>query len=177
MSLTDICFYILALIILVSSAAVVLAANPLVSSLFLAVSMVTLAFVFFLLEAPFIAGVQLIVYAGAVIVLFVMVMMLFDLKKEEAPFSGGSMGQALKIFCAFLILGTITGAILNSPGTSGVANLVQATSAEQIINVKSLAITLFTKYMFAFQALGVLLLLIAIGVVAVSRIKGGSHAK
>ena len=176
MSMTDILFYVIGGLTLASAAAVILAGSPLVSSLFLAISMVTIAFMFYLLEAYFIAGVQLIVYAGAVMILFVMVLMLFDLKKEEDAFAGGTMGRALKVLCSFLILGAITGAILNSAGTTGTLTLGEPSAAEQIIGVKSLAITLFTQYLFAFEALGLLLLLIAIGVVAVSRIKGGTHA-
>jgi len=177
MILPDLLFYVLSFLILVTAVAVVLSPSPLISALFLAVTMVALAFMFFLLEAPFIAGVQLIVYAGAVIVLFVMVLMLFDLKKEIEPFSGGKLGQTLKIFSVFMILGAITGAILNSEGTTGATNFSPATAADQIVGVKVLAAKVFTQYMFAFQALGLLLLLIAIGVVAVSRIKGGTHAK
>jgi NADH-quinone oxidoreductase subunit J len=174
--MTDILFYIIGGLTLVSAASVILSASPLVSSLFLAVSMVTMAFMFYLLEAYFIAVVQLAVYAGAVMILFVMVLMLFDLKNEDNIFSGGTMGKALKVLCAFLILGAITGAILNSAGTTGALTLSEPIAAEQIIGVKSLASKLFTQYLFAFEALGLLLLLIAIGVVAVSRIKGGTHA-
>ena len=176
MSLTDILFYIIGGITLATAAAVILSGSPLVSSLFLAVTMVTMAFLFYLLEAYFIAGVQLIVYAGAVMILFVMVLMLFDLKKEDDVFAGGTMGKALKVLCSFLILGAITGAILNSAGTTGSIDLKEVSAAEQIIGVKALALKLFTQYLFAFEALGLLLLLIAIGVVAVSRIKGGTHA-
>jgi NADH-quinone oxidoreductase subunit J len=177
MATQDLLFYILGFIVLIMASAVILSANPLVSALFLALTMVSLAFVFFLLEAPFIAGVQLIVYAGAVIVLFVMVMMLFDLKRETQPFSGGTLGQSLKIGSVFLILGTLSGAILNSPGLAKHIAAGTGSPAEHTAGVKNLAITLFTKYMFAFQALGVLLLLIAVGVVAVSRTKGGTHAR
>ena len=176
MSMSDVLFYIIGGITLAAGAAVILSASPLVSSLFLAVSMITMAFLFYLLEAYFISGVQLIVYAGAVMILFVMVLMLFDLKQEDDAFAGGTMGRSLKVLCSFLILGAITGAILNSTGTTGSLPLSEASAAEQIIGVKSLAIKLFTQYLFAFEALGLLLLLIAIGVVAVSRIKGGTHA-
>ena len=82
-------FYFLAMAIIIFSLAVIMSPNPIYSALFLALTMITLAFMFFMLNAPFIAGVQLIVYAGAVVVLFVMVMMLFDLKKEKEAFAKG----------------------------------------------------------------------------------------
>ncbi len=175
--LTDFIFYVLAALIMFSAVAVILFPNPLSSALSLAVTMISLGFMFYLLNAYFIASVQLIVYAGAVMVLFVMVLMLFDLKKETDVFSSGPLGQTLKVASAFLILGAIAGAIINTTATLPPMPTDVASSAEQIIGVKALAIKVFTQYLFAFEALGVLLLLIAIGVVAVSRIKGGTHAK
>ncbi|MEQ1665008.1 MAG: NADH-quinone oxidoreductase subunit J, partial [Bdellovibrionales bacterium] len=89
---TSVLFYIMALIIIVSAACVVLVPNPIYSALSLAGSMIGLGFVYFLLGAEFVAGVQLIVYAGAVMVLFVMVLMLFDLKKDVKTFSDNQLG-------------------------------------------------------------------------------------
>src|SRR3954465_2747842 len=77
--------------------------NPIHSALYLALTMIGLSGVFFQLDAQFIAGVQLIVYAGAVMVLFVMVLMLFDLKTEIRAFSRGLLAGFLKIFSAALL--------------------------------------------------------------------------
>ena len=66
-------FYFVALFLLFFAYRTVTSANPIHSSLYLALTMILLAGVYFTLGAPFIAGVQLIVYAGAVMVLFVMV--------------------------------------------------------------------------------------------------------
>jgi len=89
MEVTPTMFYLMSAIVVAFSVLVIVLPNPIYSALSLAGSMVGLAFVFFLLEAYFIAAVQLIVYAGAVMVLFVMVLMLFDLKKEVQAFSKG----------------------------------------------------------------------------------------
>ena len=97
MDISSIIFYFLAFGIVLSAAAVVLVANPIYSALFLSITMVTLAFVFFLLKAYFIGAVQLAVYAGAVMVLFVMVLMLFDLKKEKEAFTKGAFSGFLKM--------------------------------------------------------------------------------
>ncbi|MCB9027193.1 MAG: NADH-quinone oxidoreductase subunit J [Bdellovibrionaceae bacterium] len=174
MDMTTILFYILAIAIVVFSLGVVMTANPIFSALFLALTMVTLAFVYFLLNAPFIAGVQLIVYAGAVVVLFVMVMMLFDLKQEKEAFTKGKFTGFLKIASAGWLCGLIAGAIYMSTE--------MVVSGNQILDVnkastKILAKELFSNYVFAFEALGILLLLIAVGAVSISRIKGGTHAK
>ena len=176
MELSSFLFYFLSVIIIAFSAAVVLLPSPIYSALSLAATMISLAFVYFLLEAHFIAGVQLIVYAGAVMVLFVMVLMLFDLKKETQAYSGNTISVFLKLFSGFIITAAIAFAVRSSI-ISLPTEKVASTPAEQIAGVKELAGMLFTKYVLAFEVLGILLLIIAIGVVAVSRTKGGTHAR
>ena len=168
-------FYILAAIIIASALSVILSRNPLHSALSLVITMVSLAFVFFLLKATFIAGVQLIVYAGAVMVLFVMVLMLFDLKKEEEVFTKGSFSRFLKFSAVGWFCGLIFGASYMSMGMI-LQNPGGFEGGTGVGRVQVLSRVLFTEYVFAFEALGLLLLLIAIGVVAISRIKGGTHA-
>jgi NADH-quinone oxidoreductase subunit J len=166
-------FYFMAILILVFAASCIVNPNPIYSALFLALTMVSLAFVFFMLKAFFIAGVQLIVYAGAVMVLFVMVLMLFDLKKETLVFSKGKFSGFLKILSAGILCGIISRAVLDfrRPSLKPLSNAITDTST------KDLARILYTDYMLGFQVLGLLLLVIAIGAVAVSRIRGGTHAR
>ena len=173
MDLNSLLFYVLALVIVIFSLSVVMSDNPIYSALYLAMTMITLAFVYFLLNAPFIAGVQLIVYAGAVVVLFVMVMMLFDLKKEKDSFSKGKMSGFIKIASAGWLCGLVAGAAFMS--TEMIVTGSQA-AKEGAMTTKNLAMVLFSDYVLAFEALGILLLVIAIGAVAISRIKGGTHA-
>lgn len=168
-------FYILATLILVSGLMTVLSANPIYSALYLAITMISLAGMFYTLDAHFIAGVQLIVYAGAVMVLFVMVLMLFDLKTELRAFSKGAISNFLKLLSVALLAGLVVGAIPLS--TELLANPDSAAKVTSASSTKDLAMLLFTKYVFAFEALGLLLLVVAVGVVAVSRIKGGTHAR
>ncbi len=166
-------FYGFSAFIIFFALAVLSASNPIVSALSLAAAMIGVAGVFFALGAHFIAAVQLAVYAGAVMVLFVIVLMLFDLKKEESMSS--SLMRFLKISVVGAILGLLTGAITLSGFDSNSQMFIQDTAS--ITPTKKLATLLFSKYLFAFEVLGVLLLVIAIGVVSVSRIKGGTHAK
>jgi NADH-quinone oxidoreductase subunit J len=173
MDVTAFVFYFLAVVIIFSAYKVVTSPNPIYSALHLAISMIALAGMFFQLGAPFIAGVQLIVYAGAVMVLFVMVVMLFDLKHELQVYSRGAMSGVLKIAASACLAGLIIGAVPLS------TDVLQANKSQVggETPTKELAQMLFTKYVFAFEALGLLLLLVAVGVVAVSRIKGGTHAR
>ncbi len=169
-------FWFLALVTVASGLAVVFVRNPIYSALCLAMTMVGVAALFVTLGAYFIAGVQLIVYAGAVMVLFVMVLMLFDLKTETQAFTRGMFTGGLKIGT----VGLMTGMVVTSIVTAG--GLLASPPAEEVAKLpadssKALGILLFSKHVFGFEALGVLLLVIAIGVVALARSKGGTHAQ
>ena len=168
-------FYLLAAIILIFSYKTITSNNPIHCALYLVITMINLAFLYFGLEAPFIGGVQLVVYAGAVMVLFVMVLMLFDLKSEIRAFSRGMFSGFLKIASAGFLCGVISLGILKTGGVLGLAGGGQGITSPG--TTKELATLLFTKYIFAFEVLGILLLLVAVGAVAVSRIKGGTHAR
>ncbi len=169
-------FWFLAVVTIASGLSVILATNPIYSALCLAMAMVGISALFVTLDALFIAGVQLIVYAGAVMVLFVMVLMLFDLRNETSAFSRGKFTGAIKIATVGLLSGLIVGAIVKTVDVFAekVADKVPPTPMEA---VKNLGAILFSKYIFGFEALGVLLLVIAVGAVALSRSKGGTHAK
>lgn len=171
-------FWILALITGVSALAVLLFPNPIFSALSLAMTMIGVAALFVTLSAYFLAGVQLIVYAGAVMVLFVMVLMLFDLHNEVFAFSSGTLSGLLKLLSMGALSGFFVGALL----WSGLEFLIVPESQQSITKAgtdatQSLGELLFTKYVFGFEALGILLLIVAVGAVALARSKGGTHAR
>lgn len=166
-------FYSLAIFLIYFAYQTITAPNPIHSALYLVLTMAGVAAAFFNLGAEFIAGVQLIVYAGAVMVLFVMVLMLFDLKSELRSFSRGLFSGGIKVMSAALLAGLAIGA-----ANSSVAFVDSAETAGREADLtRQLGILLYTKYLYAFEALGVLLLVVAVGVVAVSRMKGGTHAQ
>ena len=154
-------FYLLSSALIFSSLRVVTHRNPVYGALYLAGALVALAGVFFLLEARFIAGVQLVVYAGAVIVLFVMVLMLFDLKAEKGLWKISPFRWAAVAFVAGLTLGVtlLEGLLGGSARDLG------------FFSAKHIASLLFTKYVLAFEVLGLLMILIAVGVVALTRLE------
>ncbi len=179
MEMSSILFYLLAAATLFFGFRTITVANPIFSALNLALTMITLAGIFFMLDAYFIAGVQLAVYAGAVMVLFVMVLMLFDLSGEARAFSRGMMSGILKVggvsLFGIIVIATIMGSfsnilVIDSGEAAAGQALVQPTT-------RDLAVVLFSRYLLAFELLGLLLLVVAVGVVAVSRIKGGTHAR
>jgi NADH-quinone oxidoreductase subunit J len=119
--------------------------------------------------------VQILVYAGAVIILFLFVVMIFDMKAEERQvFSYGTISNGIKI----LFGGAFSGLILFSILFEIESFQFQPTNpmAPQF-DVRNLSIVLYTDYLFMFEVLGLLLLVIPIGAVALSRIRGGTHAK
>ncbi len=172
MSAEVILFYFLALMTIATAVGVVMSNNPLISALYLVLSMLGVAGLFFLLQAPFAGAVQILVYAGAVMVLFVLVLMLIDVNKEEEKFAGGNMSALLKGLSVGVMAGLITAIVLRSPLAGG--------GAEVTLNAYSMseiARALFTKYVLSFELLGLMLLVIPIGVVALSRIRGGTHER
>ena len=166
-------FYLTSFVLVLFAFKTITVPNPIHAALYLVLTMIGLAAMFFNLGAHFIAGVQMIVYAGAVMVLFVMVLMLFDLKAELRAFSRGLFSGMLKVGSAALLAGLALGAVTQT------GKIPPPTTAAVVTNdvTRQLGVLLYTKYLYAFEALGVLLLVVAVGVVALSRIKGGTHAQ
>lgn len=169
-------FWFLSLVTVASALSVVLMANPVYSALSLAMTMVSLAALFATMEAYFIAGVQVIVYAGAVMVMFVMVLMLFDLREEVQAFSRGLFTGAIKLASIGLFAGLLVGLFYKGYVLIAEPDVVEAAKLPADSS-KALGMVLFTRHVFGFEALGVLLLVVAIGAVALARSKGGTHAK
>ena len=159
----DILFILFSMFVLYGAVITVTHKDMVICALHLAGSMLALAGLFFILGAHFIAGVQVIVYAGAVMVLFVMVVMLFDLKrKKEALFSEGLW---MKLASLFFFSGLIVGVFPFS------LHLFHPRAMETIqkTSTKDLSALLFTEYILAFEVLGILLLLMAVGVAVLCR--------
>lgn len=162
-------FYFLAAMAVITGVGVVMSENPLLSALYLVLSMVGVAGLFFLLQAPFVGAVQIMVYAGAVMVLFVLVLMLIDMNKVTEKYAGGNISALVKGIAVGVMSGLVCAVVLRSP-------LSQSTGLHgSEYSVTEIAKVLFTKYVLAFELLGLILLVIPIGVVALSRTKGGTH--
>ena len=167
-------FYFLEALILLSALGVVLVTSPIYSALFLVLTMVGVAGVFVTLDAYFLAGVQLVVYAGAVTVLFVMVVMLFNLDKEKTAFSKGTginFLKALSVGLIWSILSTSLLYVFSDLGSEDLPRVLEGTAG-----IKEMASHLFLKYVFGFEVICILLLLVIVGAVSLARAKGGTHA-
>ena len=160
----DALFYIFAFLTLVFGFLVIanpFSRNPVTSAMFLVLTIVSLAGLFVLLHAFFLAAVQVLVYAGAVMVLFLFVIMLLDLKAEERRkiktlgIVGGlvSVGAILSIFLSSLLHASLGAS--NSPALEG--------------GTVRLAKLLFMEYLLPFEIVSVLLLVAMVGVVLLSK--------
>jgi NADH-quinone oxidoreductase subunit J len=142
--------------------------NPIISALFLILNFASLAGIYLILNAQFIAVAQVIVYAGAIMVLFLFVIMLLRPENEKLL----TFKPALKIF-AVAVAGIVFIQIVyliffTQPGsamTSGVESSIKAGTIEQIGR------ELFTKYILPFEAAGFLLLAATIGALVLAKKK------
>jgi NADH-quinone oxidoreductase subunit J len=160
-------FIILAVVAIFSGLMVILKKNPISSVLFLVLTLFCTAALYVMLLAPFIAAVQIIVYAGAIMVLFVFVIMLLNLNRIE---EGGT--PILKIFGVVVagLLLVITAVVLRSvaiPADSGFLRQAQA----EFGSVESVGRSLFTTYLLPFEIAGFLLLAAIIGAVVLAKKK------
>jgi NADH-quinone oxidoreductase subunit J len=135
--------------------------NPVKSVLSLVVSFFALAVCFLLLAAPFIAAIQVIVYAGAILVLFLFVLMLLNLPEEVRQKSGRPIHQVLS-GAAILVFAVIVLALLRAHGAEiPVVSPAATTSGEETI--ETTARLLFSEFLLPFEALSVLLLAALVG--------------
>ena len=163
-TLPDILFYVFAFLTLVCGFLVVLnpfSSNPVTSAMFLVLTIASLAGLFVLLHAFFLAAVQILVYAGAVIVLFLFVIMLLDLPAEERrkiKKSGVVLGV---ISVGAIIAVTLQSLLLSSFGSEATPTLEGGTIP--------LGKLLFTRYLLPFEVISVLLLVAMVGVILLSK--------
>ena len=139
----------------VFAAVMVIHRHPVKSVLALVVSFFSLAVCFLMLSAPFIAAIQVIVYAGAILVLFLFVLMLLNIREETRQEEGRGIerflsGAALLLFTVFLL-----GLLRSSGSRLPAGSLGVQTAAGEI---RPLARVLFSEYLLPFEALSILLL-------------------
>ncbi len=176
-------FFISAAIILGGGVGVIVARNPVHSALSLVATLFGVAVIFIDLEAYFLAAVQVIVYAGAIVVLFLFVIMLVGVDKAEnvsvEPIirqrqfamlaAAGMVIVAVLVGIAFS--GTVTGQPQNADLeiSRAVENADGTTTPPSTSNVRQLAEALFTDYVFAFEITALLLTIAVVGAVILAR--------
>ncbi len=135
--------------------------NPVTSAMFLVLTMISISGLFILLQAFFLAAVQILVYAGAVMVLFLFVIMLLDLKEAEHT----HVRKVALVTGLVSVMGLGVMLVLSIAGSG----IVEAPAKRAIGDTKLLGQLLFSKYLLPFEIVSVLLLVAMIGVILLSR--------
>ena len=141
--------------------------HPINSALSLIVVMSSLAVLYLLLGAEFLAIAQIIVYAGAVMVLFTFVVMLLNVGAEEKTY-GSKVAKTLGFPAVAVLLGVVTTILLQAQKSFG--NIVLADG----VTTKELSRVLFTDMLLPFEVTSVLILIAILGAVALARKEGHS---
>ncbi len=158
-------FYLFSALSVVAAVAMVVNKNPVVSAFALIAAFVGLAALFIQLDAFLVGIIQILVYGGAVMVLFLFVIMLMDLPSEEQRvFSRGAVASGLLVAVVFVVqLLRVLGDF--SPGGKRLPTL----SGEAPTDVEQIGKLMFTQYYFPLQMVAVLLLIATVGVIVLSK--------
>ena len=162
-------FYLFAAVTVASAFMVIASRNPVQSVLFLILAFVNAAGLFLLLGAEFLAMILVIVYVGAVAVLFLFVVMMLDVDfaaLREGFLSYLPIGGLIGVVFLIELLLVVSGWVMNP-------NLVQsptaaAASGEGITNTQAIGRVLYTQYFYFFQAAGLILLVAMIGAIVLT---------
>lgn len=160
-------FYLFAALALIGGIGVVVYRNPVTAALSMVVSFIGLAALFILLNAFLVGILQILVYAGAIMVLFLFIIMLLDVREESEksfPFAAIAGAGAIGVgFIALLIV------VLTKSGIGNIAAPALATGDAAVSDVHQIGIKLFSEYWFPIQIVGILLLVATVGVVVLSK--------
>ena len=168
-------FYLFASVAVLASLLVIAQRNPIYSVLFLIASFGALSGLYVLLEAPFVAMIQIIVYAGAIMVLFLFVVMLLnaphedteeDLERGLRPVSSGRV-KAFGALLAIVLVAELMWVVVAS------RRAPIAFAGQAVSSVPAIGRSLFTDYAFPFEVTSVLILVALVGAIVLARRESG----
>jgi NADH-quinone oxidoreductase subunit J len=164
-------FYAFAAVTVLGSLFVIVQRNPIYSVLSLIAAFFGLSGLYVLLDAPFVAIVQIIIYAGAIMVLFLFVVMLLNVPREDAAEWDRThplyrpWPRRIGALLAVLLVAQLVWALLRTPGIGDGVGVQSA----GLSDVGELGRVLFTDYMFAFEVTSILILAAMVGAVILAR--------
>lgn len=156
-------FFLFGLVAAFGSIMVVTRRNPISSAMYLILTLFAVAALFVLRQSHFIAVIQVIIYAGAVVVLFVFVIMLLNVAESQLPLEKPTIIRGLGVVAAGLLM--LEGAI------AGSKNGLQPVAAVDVGSVEAVGEALFTKFLLPFELTSVLLLAAIVGAIVLARKK------
>jgi len=166
--LVQLLFYGFSLVLLAAALGVITLRNPVHSALCLVLTFFTAAAIWLLVEAEFLAIVLVLVYVGAVMVLFLFVVMMLDINLEELR-SGFTRHLALGVATALVLFLEIVGVVVaRGVGSNMDMKAGMAPSDPQVSNATELGTALYTKYIYPFELAAVLLLVAIIAAIVLT---------
>lgn len=163
-------FYLFAALAVAASLAVVGQRNPMYSVLMLIGSFIALAGLYVQLDSPFVAVTQIIVYAGAIMVLFLFVVMLLNAPREDmAPGGQVPIPGGIKIVGTLMALGLGGMLVWALSRLQAMPYVADAQASERVSSVKQIGVVLFRDHAFAFEVTSVLILVAMIGAVVLAK--------
>ena len=166
-------FLLFATIAVIAALNVILQRNPIYCAVGLIVTLCALAGLFLTLSAQFIAMIQIIVYAGAIMVLFVFVIMLLNIRSEEEKVDRQKYLKWLAIPLFFALLGEVYYVIRTVSNPPPALPAMGAAEPVQILGtVESIGTQMFTAYLLPFEATSVLILMAIVGAMLLARREG-----
>jgi len=161
-------FAVLAVVTVITAILVIVQRNPVASAIFLIITLFSLAGIYLLLNAQFIAVIQVLVYAGAIMVLFLFVIMLLNLEKEKKAITRHRLQKALGVFLGVILLAQI-GMIFSSVFLEGTRGKFTPEQVAAVGNTQVIARLLFTDYLLPFEITSILLLVAIIGAIVLAK--------
>jgi NADH-quinone oxidoreductase subunit J len=164
MEIITIVFYLLAAVAVAAAFAVVFAKNPIYSVLSLVVSFFAIAGEYILLNAQFLAAVHIIVYAGAIMVLFLFVIMLLNLNQTQGDSNSSLLSKLMAVVGGGVLFLTIIGATKQAAGLAA-----PAVANPEVGLIKHLGMVLFSDFLVPFELSSLLFLAAMIGAVMLGK--------
>jgi NADH-quinone oxidoreductase subunit J len=163
MSAPLVIFFVLAAIAVLGAISLILQRHPIHSALSLIVVMIALAGLYLLMGAEFVAAVQIIVYGGAIMVLFIFVIMLLNAGEEERT-NVSRLAFYAGIPLAVAVTGLIAAAIVSSQSTASMAS-----TSGTLTSTKTLSNLLFTEFVYPFELTSFLILVAILGAIVLAQ--------
>jgi NADH-quinone oxidoreductase subunit J len=162
-------FYSFASAAVISAMFVIIKRNPVTSGMNLVVTFFSISGIYILLNSQFIAIMQVLVYAGAIMVLILFVIMLLNLRPDDIKLSNRVVSKALAVIFIVFIMALSLISIISTGNFSGVKGGLSSEVIAETGSVQLVARAMFSKYLLPFELVSLLITVAVIGAVILSR--------
>jgi len=166
MKIDEFFFFLIAALSIISAVLMITRRNPVASVMYLILNFFCLAILYLLLQAQFIAIIQILVYAGAIMVLFLFVIMLLNLKDEQQLSEKMNVKKILAFVLTALVFMEI---ILALSVPYGHGQMTLSSNSAEMGTVEYVGKVLYTKFLFPFEVTSILLLAAIVGVIVMAK--------